>query len=105
MLEAGFSGCACRAWRRRVNTLRLLDSYDEELMHGKENLSLRLNIHIESGRHPLKSGSSGYASNAMRFEEGYRTIADCVKLPRGDEPTADILRLITDWLCDEANGQ
>ena len=46
-----------------------------------------------------------YASNATRFEEGYRTIADRIQLPRRDEPTADILRLVRDWLCDEANGQ
>ena len=46
-----------------------------------------------------------YASNATRFEEAYRTIADRVKIPRRDEPKADILRLVSDWLCDEANGQ
>ena len=42
-----------------MNTLRPLASCDEELMRGKENLSLRLNTRIESGRHPLKPGSSG----------------------------------------------
>ena len=42
-----------------MNTLRPLDSRDEELMRRKANLSLRLNTRIESGRHPLKPGSSG----------------------------------------------
>ncbi len=46
-----------------------------------------------------------YASNATRFEEGYRMIAERIKLPRRDEPTVNILRLVSDWLCDEANGQ
>lgn len=45
-----------------------------------------------------------YASNVTRFEEGYRTIADRIKLPLREEPTADILRLVSDWLCDKANG-
>lgn len=46
-----------------------------------------------------------YASNRTCFEEGYRTIAERIKLPCRDEPTADTLRLVRDWLCDEANGQ
>ncbi|KAI4125120.1 MAG: hypothetical protein LQ338_004448, partial [Usnochroma carphineum] len=46
-----------------------------------------------------------YASNEARFEEGYRTIADRVKLPYQDEPGADVMRLVSDWLCDEANGR
>ena len=32
-------------------------------------------------------------------------IADRVELPRRDEPTADILQLVRNWLCDEANGR
>ncbi|MCJ1467445.1 hypothetical protein MMC07_006070 [Pseudocyphellaria aurata] len=46
-----------------------------------------------------------HASNAARFEEGYRTIADRIKLPGRDAQTADILRLVSNWLSDEANGR
>ena len=46
-----------------------------------------------------------HASNAARFEQGYRTIADRIQLPRRNEPTADILQLVSNWLCDETNGQ
>jgi tetratricopeptide (TPR) repeat protein len=45
-----------------------------------------------------------HASSLARFEEGYRRIADTVKLPGCDKPEADILRLIRNWLCDETNG-
>ena len=45
-----------------------------------------------------------HASNAARFEQGYRTIADSIKLPQRDEPKADILQLVSNWLCDEING-
>lgn len=45
-----------------------------------------------------------HASNAARFEEGYRTIANRIKLPGWDEPKANILQLVSNWLCDEENG-
>ena len=32
-------------------------------------------------------------------------IADRIKLPQRDEPTANILQLVSNWLCDEANGR
>ena len=45
-----------------------------------------------------------HASSAARFEEGYRKVAERVKIPGWDKPEADILRLVSNWLCDEANG-
>ncbi|KAL8697127.1 MAG: hypothetical protein Q9201_007291 [Fulgogasparrea decipioides] len=55
--------------------------------------------------HPQRWVFWVFAGNVARFEEGYRTIADRVKLPRRDEPTADVVRLVSNWLGDEANGQ
>ncbi|KAL9002859.1 MAG: hypothetical protein Q9188_004243 [Gyalolechia gomerana] len=46
-----------------------------------------------------------YGGSAARFEEGYRMIADCVKIPRRDEPGADAVRLVSIWLNDEFNGR
>ncbi|KAI9856827.1 MAG: hypothetical protein M1813_008764, partial [Trichoglossum hirsutum] len=46
-----------------------------------------------------------HASNAARFEQDYREIANKVKLPRQDDPRADILRLVSEWLSDEKNGR
>lgn len=46
-----------------------------------------------------------YAGNAARLREGYRTIADQVKLPRRDEAGTDVVRLVDGWLRDETNGR
>ena len=46
-----------------------------------------------------------HASNAARFKQAYRDIAAKVELPGRDDPKADILRLVYNWLCDETNGR
>ena len=42
-----------------------------------------------------------HASNAARFEQSYRKIADKVKIPGKDDPKADIVKLVYDWLQNE----
>ncbi|KAN0069055.1 TPR-like protein [Elaphomyces granulatus] len=46
-----------------------------------------------------------HASSAARFEEGYRKIAQRVKISGWDNPEVNILQLVNNWLCDEANGR
>jgi tetratricopeptide (TPR) repeat protein len=46
-----------------------------------------------------------HASTQARFEEAYRDIADQLQLPGRDDPKANVLRLVSDWLRDEANGR
>lgn len=46
-----------------------------------------------------------HASNAARFKQAYREIAEKASLPRRDEAQVNILQLVHDWLSDEANGQ
>ena len=46
-----------------------------------------------------------HASTRARFEEAYRDIADRLQLPGRSDPKANVLRLVSDWLRDEANGQ
>ncbi|KAH0552892.1 hypothetical protein GP486_006908, partial [Trichoglossum hirsutum] len=46
-----------------------------------------------------------HASNAARFEQGYREIANKVKIPGRDDPRADMLQLVSEWLSDEKNCQ
>ena len=46
-----------------------------------------------------------HASSVARFKESYREIAERVKIAGWDHPEADILRLVYNWLRDEANGQ
>jgi len=46
-----------------------------------------------------------HASNAARFEQAYRDIATMIELPGLGDPKVDILQLVYNWLCDEANGR
>ena len=39
-----------------------------------------------------------HASNAARFEQGYRDIADVVKIAGREDPKAHIFKLVHDWL-------
>ncbi|RAR04858.1 TPR-like protein [Stemphylium lycopersici] len=46
-----------------------------------------------------------HASTRARFEEAYRDIAGRLELPGRDDPKANVLQLVHDWLRDEANGR
>jgi tetratricopeptide (TPR) repeat protein len=46
-----------------------------------------------------------HASNAARFEQSCREIADRAKIPERRSPKADIFKLVHDWLCDEEKGR
>jgi hypothetical protein len=46
-----------------------------------------------------------HASNAARLEQGYRDIAEAVKIPSRNDPKADIFQLVRNWLRDEKNGK
>ena len=46
-----------------------------------------------------------HASTQARVEEGFRTIADTVKLPSRNQPMADIPQLVYGWLSNERNGR
>ncbi|KAL8366543.1 hypothetical protein RB595_010413 [Gaeumannomyces hyphopodioides] len=46
-----------------------------------------------------------HAGTQARVEEGFRAIADAVKLPGRDQPKADIPQLVCGWLSNERNGR
>ncbi|PYI16152.1 TPR-like protein [Aspergillus violaceofuscus CBS 115571] len=46
-----------------------------------------------------------HTSNAARFEQGFREIADRVKIPGRKDPKADVFQLVRDWLSDERKGK
>lgn len=46
-----------------------------------------------------------HASSAGRFEEGYKSIAQRLQLAGWQEPEADILGIVHNWLSDENNGR
>ena len=41
-----------------------------------------------------------HASNAARFEQSFCDIADCIKIPRRQDPKANIFKLVHEWLRD-----
>ena len=45
-----------------------------------------------------------HASNATRFEQSFRDIADQVKIPGRQDPQANIFSLVENWLRDEKRG-
>ena len=46
-----------------------------------------------------------HASTVARFEEGYRAIANTVKIPGRNDPNADVLQLVKSWMCNKSNGK
>lgn len=46
-----------------------------------------------------------HASNAARIEQGYRDIADQVRLACRNDPQADIFKLVHNWLRNKKNGR
>ncbi|KAJ5922738.1 hypothetical protein N7516_010441 [Penicillium verrucosum] len=46
-----------------------------------------------------------HASNMVRFEEGFRAIADRVKIPGRQDPQANIFKLVEDWFWDKKRGK
>jgi tetratricopeptide (TPR) repeat protein len=46
-----------------------------------------------------------HASNAARIEQGYRDIADQVRLAGRKDPQADVFELVYNWLRNEKNGK
>ena len=46
-----------------------------------------------------------HASNAARFEQSFRDIANCVKISGRQNPQANIFQLVHDWLRSDRNGE
>ncbi|GAM36942.1 hypothetical protein TCE0_022r06437 [Talaromyces pinophilus] len=46
-----------------------------------------------------------HAGNAARFEQGYRDLADTVRLVGRRDPNANIFKLVHDWLRNSKNGK
>ncbi|KAK4159493.1 kinesin light chain [Cladorrhinum sp. PSN259] len=61
--------------------------------------------------HRIAAGQPGtwvfwvHAGTQARVEEGFRTIADTVKLPGRNRPKANIPQLVYGWLSNERNGR
>ncbi|KAF1809530.1 hypothetical protein P152DRAFT_476429, partial [Eremomyces bilateralis CBS 781.70] len=71
---------------------------------GKSQIAIRY-CHEIRDTSPQTSVFWLHASTKARFEEAYRDIADRLEFPGRENPKADILRLVRNWLCEETNGQ
>ncbi|KAF9778546.1 hypothetical protein IL306_003655 [Fusarium sp. DS 682] len=70
---------------------------------GKSQVAIHFahSIHDES---PQTNIFWVHASSRPRFEEGYRAIAEKMKLPKRDDPNTNILALVHDWLQADESG-
>ncbi|KAK3368303.1 P-loop containing nucleoside triphosphate hydrolase protein [Podospora didyma] len=71
---------------------------------GKSQLAIEY-AHRIAEQQPDKWVFWVYAGTQARVEEGFRTIADAVKLPGRNQPKADIPQLMYSWLSNERNGR
>lgn len=70
---------------------------------GKSRISIQYSYrHREL--HPKSHIFWVHGGSKSRFETDYRMIARLLDLPGREDPDVDSLRLVTDWLSDEANG-
>ncbi|KZM21778.1 ADP binding [Ascochyta rabiei] len=46
-----------------------------------------------------------HAGTQARFREGYRTIAEAIKMDGWNDQDVNYMRLVRTWLCDESNGR
>ncbi|KAH8595376.1 P-loop containing nucleoside triphosphate hydrolase protein [Bisporella sp. PMI_857] len=67
---------------------------------GKSQLAIEYAYQIK-GRSPKMWVFWAHTSNAARFEQSFRDIADRVKIFGRQNPTASIFQLVHDWLCDD----
>jgi hypothetical protein len=71
---------------------------------GKSQLAIEFAHRIAAGQ-PNTWVFWVHAGTPARVEEGFRTIADAVKLPGRNQPKADIPQLVYGWLSNERNGR
>jgi tetratricopeptide (TPR) repeat protein len=46
-----------------------------------------------------------HSGTQARFKEGYRKIAEITNIANWNDPKADVVQLVTSWLCEESNGR
>ena len=71
---------------------------------GKSQLAIEFAHRIAAGQ-PNTWVFWVHAGTQERVEEGFRTIADAVKLPGRNQPKADISQIVYSWLSNERNGR
>ncbi|PON23711.1 hypothetical protein TGAM01_v207358 [Trichoderma gamsii] len=70
---------------------------------GKSQLALEF-AHRTAAESPEVWAFWIHAGTLEDIEEGFRRIAECIKLPAQNVPWDDLYQLVCDWLYDEQNG-
>jgi hypothetical protein len=76
---------------------------DADCLHRKSQIAIEYAYRVRD-ESPTTWVFWVHASKQARFEEGYQRIAEATRLDGWDNPKADALRLVCNWLCDESNG-
>ncbi|KAI2716294.1 hypothetical protein DTO013E5_9922 [Penicillium roqueforti] len=71
---------------------------------GKSQLAIEYSYQVRS-ESPATWVFWVHASNAARFDQSFRSIADQVKIPGRQDPKVNILNLVENWLRDEKIGK
>src|SRR5215469_4606388 len=103
MLRTSFQSGTCRSWWCWVGLNHYFESRPNR-EDRKSQLAIEYSYEVRE-QSPDKWVFWVHASSTARFEESYRNIAERAKILGRENPKVDILRLVNNWLCDEANGQ
>lgn len=71
---------------------------------GKSQVAIQYSYQVRE-RYPHTWVFWVHGSNEARFEQSYKVIADRLGLLGRNDPQANVLQLVTNWLCDESNGR
>ncbi|CAD6580011.1 MAG: hypothetical protein ASARMPRED_009324 [Alectoria sarmentosa] len=94
----------------------IMSTIEKQLTEGNHRAALagiggvgksRIAIQYSYRHHQLHPDSHIFwvhGGSRSRFETDYRKIARLLDLPGREDPDVEILRLVTEWLSDEANG-
>src|SRR6266536_6154478 len=73
-------------------------------IHGKSQLAIEYAYRTRE-RSPETWVFWVHASNAARFEQSFRDIANCVKISGRQNPQANIFQLMHNWLRNDRKGK
>ena len=105
MFPASISSSTSWPWRCWVGyQLDEPDDITTDRVNSKSQLAIEYSYQVRE-QSPSTWVFWVHAGTAARFEEGYRRIAERVEIPGWKKPESDVLQLVSNWLCDEANGR
>lgn len=107
-MRAARRSCGRRGpWRGRVSqrpTISCIYSYIALTRKRKSQLAIQY-AHSVRDATPHTYVFWVHASTQARFEQAYRGLADKLDLPGRLDLKADVLQLVSNWLCNKPNGQ